>query len=196
MSVVLHLRRHLAAREQKWLRDSLVAMGIEPRPIAGRRDLWSLGNPSEDRLDGVADLWGVKAIASLDGTIQIPGRRSWLEFVLPKLILGLVLLVLLILLSTWFPGELGARPDVHLPPKHLCPQWYMIGITLLFSSFGESWTFLGPLLLCTTLLFLVFVPFIETSSEVHWRKRPLALGLGVLVLGLIIVLTIYGYSTM
>jgi ubiquinol-cytochrome c reductase cytochrome b subunit len=101
------------------------------------------------------------------------------------LTLGLVLLGGLGVLAVLFPPGVGPTPvegiEVTRPPWM---YWWMFTL--------ENWIGLSGILWGAGILFalLIAVPFIDRRPERRWRKRPVAITLGALVLLVIVVLTI------
>lgn len=98
---------------------------------------------------------------------------------------GLVLLGVLGLLAVFFPPEVGPTPvagiEVTKPPWNF---WWMFTL--------ENWIGLPGILYGGAALFLLLtiLPFVDRSPNRHWRKRPIAIALGALVLVIIVTLTI------
>lgn len=99
--------------------------------------------------------------------------------------LGLVLLGGLALAAVVFPPGVGPTPvegiEVTRPPWM---YWWMFTL--------ENWLGLTGILWGSGVLFaiLVAVPFIDRRTERRWRKRPVAIAVGVLVVVAIIVLSV------
>jgi ubiquinol-cytochrome c reductase cytochrome b subunit len=99
--------------------------------------------------------------------------------------LGLVLLGGVGVLAVLFPPGVGPTPvegvEVTRPPWL---YWWMFTL--------ENWIGLSGILWGTGVLFalLVAVPFIDRRPERRWRRRPVAMALGVLVIAVLIVLTV------
>src|SRR6266540_1564963 len=108
--------------------------------------------------------------------------------IIPMLILGLLGLLLLgalSLIAVLFPPGIGPTPvegiEVTKPPWM---YWWMFTL--------ENWIGLSGIVWGAGVLFalLVAVPFIDRNPRRYWRRRPIALGLGALVLAFLIVLSI------
>jgi ubiquinol-cytochrome c reductase cytochrome b subunit len=99
--------------------------------------------------------------------------------------LGLVLAGGLAVLAIVFPPGIGPTPvegiEVTKPPWM---YWWLFTL--------ENWIGLSGILWGAGVLFalLAAVPFIDHNPRRHWRQRPIALTLGVLVLAFLIALTI------
>ncbi len=99
--------------------------------------------------------------------------------------LGLVLAGGLGVLAVLFPPGVGSTPvegiEVTRPPWM---YWWMFTL--------ENWIGLSGILWGGVVLFalLVAVPFIDRNPRRYWRQRPIAVGLGVLVVLTLIVLTV------
>ncbi len=98
---------------------------------------------------------------------------------------GLVLLGVLGVLAVVLPPGIGASPvagiEVTKPPWNF---WWMFTL--------ENWVGLQGILFGEIALFalLIALPFIDRNPERYWRRRPVAMAAGGLVLLVIIVLTI------
>ena len=99
--------------------------------------------------------------------------------------LGLILTGGLGLLAVIFPPGVGPTPvegiEVTKPPWM---YWWMFTL--------ENWIGLSGILWGAVVLFalLVAVPFIDRNPRRYWRQRPIAIGLGALVLAALIVFSI------
>ena len=99
--------------------------------------------------------------------------------------LGLVLLGGLGVLAVLFPPGVGSTPvegiEVTKPPWM---YWWMFTL--------ENWIGLSGILWGTVALFalLVALPFIDRNPRRYWRQRPVAIGIGGLVVLAIIVLSV------
>lgn len=104
--------------------------------------------------------------------------------------LGLGLVGVLGVLAVLFPPEVGATPvegiEVTRPPWM---YWWMFTL--------ENWVGLPGILWGTGVLFLLLiaVPFLDRSPRRYWRERPLAAGLGALVVVILLVLTVLEATT-
>jgi len=98
---------------------------------------------------------------------------------------GIALLGILGLLSVVFPPGLGASPvagiEVTKPPWNF---WWLFTL--------ENWVGLNGILYGELVFFavLVILPFVDRNPERYWRRRPVAMTLGLLLLLFIIALTI------
>ena len=104
--------------------------------------------------------------------------------------LGLVLLGGLGVLAVLFPPGVGPTPvegiEVTRPPWM---YWWMFSL--------QNWVGLSGILWGGIILFalLIALPFVDRNSRRYWRQRPLAIGIGALVLAAIIILTVLGAIT-
>jgi len=98
---------------------------------------------------------------------------------------GLVLLGVLGLLAVFRPPQVGPAPvaglEVTKPPWNF---WWMFTL--------ENWVGLPGILYGGAALFLLLtiLPFVDRNPNRHWRKRPIAMALGALILVIIAALTI------
>ena len=104
--------------------------------------------------------------------------------------LGLVLLGGLGVLAVLFPPGVGPTPvegiEVTRPPWM---YWWMFSL--------QNWVGLSGILWGGIILFalLIALPFVDRNPRRYWRQRPLAIGIGALVLAAIIILTVLGAIT-
>lgn len=103
------------------------------------------------------------------------------------IVLGLVLVVLVVAVSTVSQAPLGKRPVEGIEVTK--PPWYFLWLFLPEETFG-----VGAILYLWTGLFiaLLLVPLLDRSSSRNWRDRKLIVAAGTLILAAIIILTIYG----
>ena len=104
--------------------------------------------------------------------------------------LGLVLLGGLGVLAVLFPPGVGPTPvegiEVTRPPWM---YWWMFSLQNWVGRSGILW---GGIILFALLIAL---PFVDRNPRRYWRQRPLAIGIGALVLAAIIILTVLGAIT-
>ena len=99
--------------------------------------------------------------------------------------LGLVLVGLLGILAVLIPPAIGPQPveglEVTKPPWNF---WWMFTL--------ENWIGLPGILYGGGALFLLLIilPFVDRNPRRSWRQRPVAIGLGLVVLLLLVALTI------
>ena len=100
-------------------------------------------------------------------------------------VFGVALLGLLGVLAVLWPPEVGAPPvtglEVTRPPWNF---WWMFTL--------ENWIGLNGILLGELAFFgvLVILPFIDRNPNRYWRKRPVAMALGLAVLLIMLALTV------
>jgi ubiquinol-cytochrome c reductase cytochrome b subunit len=98
---------------------------------------------------------------------------------------GLVLLAAVTLLAVLFPPPIGPTPVAGIEvTKPMWPFWWMFTL--------ENWIGLPGIIWGAVVFFalLVATPFIDRNPARSWRKRPVAMSLGAVVLLALVVMTI------
>ncbi len=99
------------------------------------------------------------------------------DFALRDLLIWLIVLDVLILLSVFYPWELGVKADPFAPaPAGIKPEWYFLFVFQLLKFLPAH---IGPIegeLFGLTLLgigaaIVVFIPFLDKSSEIGKRNK-------------------------
>ncbi len=110
-----------------------------------------------------------------------------------------VTLAVLLTLVMFFPAPMEPPADPFVTPEHIKPEWYFLsayqGLKVAeYFSFLGAWApkVLGILIQGAGIFLLVLLPFLDRNPERHPRKRPFVIGLGILVLIMLVVLTIWG----
>lgn len=96
----------------------------------------------------------------------------------------------LIALIVLWPVELGEKADPFTTPEGIKPEWYFISTYQLLKYFPKT---LGLFVSLIPALLLLFWPFIDRSPERHPKKRPMAVAVGILALGLALVFGFLGF---
>ncbi|MBI5192194.1 MAG: CBS domain-containing protein [Nitrospirae bacterium] len=103
----------------------------------------------------------------------------------------------LILLS---PAPMEPKADPLTTPEHIKPEWFFLAAYQIL-KFAEILRFLGDwapkvigILFEGAFVFLLFaVPFIDKNPERAYRKRPIAIGLGILFALIFMIFTVWGH---
>lgn len=123
------------------------------------------------------------------------------NFVMKDLAVWLIALNVLALLAAVFPWSLGPAADALTPaPMGIHPEWYYMSsfqVLKLFGAWfpGEIGEFLGLGLFNLGLVLWFLVPLFDSTTKAGaWGRR--ATWFGFLVLGVLIVTTIWGYAVL
>ncbi|MGD8319012.1 MAG: cytochrome b N-terminal domain-containing protein [Gemmatimonadota bacterium] len=118
----------------------------------------------------------------------------WPDQVVRDVLVGMVLFIVLVTLVTYAPPPFAgpADPvDASYQPK---PEWNFLFLYQALKFFKGSWEPVGtvgvPFL---GILALLLVPFVDRRSERNPRRRPLAMSLGAVGGGAVVLFTIVGY---
>lgn len=117
-----------------------------------------------------------------------------------QVVMCLVLIMILVTLSTFFPAHLGPKADPFDTPAHIKPEWYFLApfyalkIAEYFSFLGD-WApkILGILIQGIAVTLLFAVPFIDRGPDRSPKKRPVAMILGGAGLLTVIVFALLGH---
>ncbi len=98
--------------------------------------------------------------------------------------IGAVLLfAVLITLSVLSPWEIGEPANPLVTPEHIKPEWYFLPSYQLLKYFeGPYGAFFGIIACSVPFLLLILWPFLDRGKQRHPRRRPLAVGVGLIVL--------------
>ena len=136
---------------------------------------------------------GVAAPGRRVGDEGEPGPPYWPHHTLKEAAVGAGVALILFALAASFraPLEAVAEPsDTGYDPR---PDWYFLGLFQLLKVFQGPLEPLGTFWLPNLLLGgLLLLPFLDRSPERSWRRRPLVVALGVLVLAAAGGLTVIG----
>lgn len=120
--------------------------------------------------------------------------------VVEQVIICMAILMILVTLSTIIPAHLGGKADPFNTPEHIKPEWYFLAAfySLKFAQnleFLGAWApkLLGILLQGAAVTVLLLVPFIDRGKERRPSKRPVAMTLGGLGAGIVVLFSILGY---
>ncbi len=121
-------------------------------------------------------------------------EQGWVPFFphhfLAEAIVMYIMLGLILFLCVYFPAELGPRANPASAPVGVKPEWYFM---FLYAFLHYVPLYVGIFAPALGVIFLILLPFIDKNPERHPLKRPVATGLGILILIGIIVLTYLGY---
>jgi quinol-cytochrome oxidoreductase complex cytochrome b subunit len=109
-------------------------------------------------------------------------------------VVAVLLLAVLVTLSVVAPWEIGEPADPLSTPEHIKPEWYFLPSYQLLKYFEGSYGAVLGILACSLpFLLLLLWPFLDRSKHRHPKKRPFAVGLGLLGLIAAVVLGVLGH---
>jgi ubiquinol-cytochrome c reductase cytochrome b subunit len=121
-------------------------------------------------------------------------RGKWLPFfpnyVLDEVIAWYVVLALIVILASLLPVGLEERADPFKTPPHVKPEWYFLAVYQGLKLVPRTLGILAPII---GIVLLLVLPFIDRNPEKLWRRRPLAVGVALITLVVMIVLSIWGW---
>jgi len=117
------------------------------------------------------------------------GKPFFPNYVLGEVVSWYMIIGLLIILASLFPVGLGDIANPLETPPHIKPEWYFLSLYQMLKFIPRV---MGVLLPMVAILMLFLLPFIDRNPEVLPRKRPVIITLGIMMLIVIIVFTIWG----
>ncbi|MBS1253845.1 MAG: cytochrome b [Anaerolineales bacterium] len=114
------------------------------------------------------------------------------HYLLDEVIAWYVMLGVIVVLASLFPAGLEEQADPFQTPAHIKPEWYFLAVYQELKIVPRTIGVLTPML---GILLLLVLPFIDRNPHKTWRRRPIAVGLGVIVLVAAIVLTVWGWRS-
>jgi quinol-cytochrome oxidoreductase complex cytochrome b subunit len=109
-------------------------------------------------------------------------------------VVAVLLLAVLVTLSVLAPWEIGEPADPLSTPPHIKPEWYFLPSYQLLKYFEGPYGAMIGIVACSVPFLLLFLwPFLDRGKERHPRKRPLAVGFGVLGLAAALFLGYLGH---
>jgi len=124
------------------------------------------------------------------------------NFAMKDLAMWLIALNVLALLAALFPWSLGEPADPLKPtPLDIHPEWYFMSSFQTLKLFGqwfpgEFGEFLGLGIFGLGLVLWILIPFFDPKTRFGARGRSFATFFGFLVLGILLVTTIWGYAVL
>jgi quinol-cytochrome oxidoreductase complex cytochrome b subunit len=105
-----------------------------------------------------------------------------------------LLIAVLVTLSVVSPWEIGAPANPLATPEHIKPEWYFLPSYQLLKYFeGQYGAFFGIIACSVPFLLLLLWPFLDRGKHRHPKKRPLAVGVGLVGLIAALVLGVLGH---
>ena len=94
---------------------------------------------------------------------------------------GILLVAVLVTLSVLAPWEIGEPADPLVTPPHIKPEWYFLPSYQLLKYFEGTYGAVIGIFACSVpFVLLLFWPFLDRGKARHPRKRPLAVGFGII----------------
>lgn len=110
-----------------------------------------------------------------------------------------IAIAVLVALVMFFPAPMEPPADPFVTPEHIKPEWYFLaayqGLKLAeYTAFLGAWApkLIGILGQGVAIGLLFLLPFLDRNPERHPRKRPIAIGMGILVIISLVLLTYWG----
>jgi quinol-cytochrome oxidoreductase complex cytochrome b subunit len=109
-------------------------------------------------------------------------------------VVAVLLLAVLVTLSVLAPWEIGEPADPLATPAHIKPEWYFLPSYQLLKYFeGPHGAFVGILACSLPFVLLLFWPFLDRGKHRHPKKRPIAVGAGLVAVLAALFLGILGH---
>jgi CBS domain-containing protein len=128
------------------------------------------------------------------------GIPFWPNHALKEIAAAFLLIGLIATLTLLSPAPMLPKADPLTTPEHIKPEWFFLAAYQILKG-AEILRFLGAwapkgvgILIEIFFVILLFaVPLIDKNPERAYRKRPVAIGLGILFLLLFILFTVWGH---
>jgi ubiquinol-cytochrome c reductase cytochrome b subunit len=111
------------------------------------------------------------------------------DYILDEVIAWYAVLAGLVILASIFPAGLEPKADPLITPEHIKPEWYFLAVYQLLKLVPETVGVVAPVALVTI---IVLLPLLDRNQEIRPRRRPIALGLALVLLVGMAVLTYFG----
>ena len=128
------------------------------------------------------------------------GIPFWPNHALKEIGAAFILISLLAILTLLSPAPMQPKADPLTTPEHIKPEWFFLAAYQILKGaevlrFLGDWApkVIGILFELSFIILLFAVPFIDKNPERAYRKRPIAIGLGILFPLLFILYTVWGY---
>lgn len=118
-----------------------------------------------------------------------PITEPFVNYLFSELIVWYIVMGLLVVLVSLLPARLEAKADPLRTPAHVKPEWYFLFLYQALKLVPRTLGVLAPVVGVGVLFFL---PFIDRNPSIQPRKRPIAIGIGVVGLIVVVALTIWG----
>lgn len=128
------------------------------------------------------------------------GEPFWPNHAIKNALVMLICLAVLITLATFSPAPMESKANPFSTPEHIKPHWYflfsyqILKAAEVFKSIHiELPKLIGVLGQGLIIFFILLLPFLDKNPERHWKKRLLAISIGLLMTLIIVILTVWGY---
>ncbi|OGO41346.1 MAG: hypothetical protein A2Z04_01810 [Chloroflexi bacterium RBG_16_57_9] len=118
-----------------------------------------------------------------------PITEPFVNYMFSELIVWYIVLALLIVLVSLLPARLEAKADPLRTPPHVKPEWYFL---FLYQALKLVPRTLGVVAPAVGVAVLFFLPFIDRNPSTEWRKRLIAITVGIVIIIVVLALTIWG----
>jgi len=109
-------------------------------------------------------------------------------------VVAVLLLAGLVTLSVLAPWEIGEPANPLATPAHIKPEWYFLPSYQLLKYFeGPHGAFVGILACSLPFALLLFWPFMDRGKHRHPKKRPVAVGVGLVAVLAALFLGVLGH---
>jgi quinol-cytochrome oxidoreductase complex cytochrome b subunit len=109
-------------------------------------------------------------------------------------VVAVLLLAGLVTLSVVAPWEIGEPANPLATPAHIKPEWYFLPSYQLLKYFeGPHGAFIGILACSLPFALLLFWPFMDRGKHRHPKKRPVAVGVGLVAVLAALFLGVLGH---
>jgi cytochrome b6-f complex subunit 4 len=112
------------------------------------------------------------------------------DYVLDEMIAWYVALGGLIVLASLFPTGLEEPADPLNTPAHIKPEWFFLFLYQFFKIVPRT---IGVLMPIVAGVILLLVPLLDRSPKRAYRERIVPISIGIVVLIILTVLTIWGW---
>jgi quinol-cytochrome oxidoreductase complex cytochrome b subunit len=111
------------------------------------------------------------------------------DYILDEVIAWYAVLAGLVILASIFPAGLEPKADPLVTPEHIKPEWYFLAVYQLLKLVPETVGVVAPVALVSI---IVLLPLLDRNQEIRPRRRPIAIGLALVLLVGMAVLTYFG----
>ncbi|MFH1109404.1 MAG: cytochrome bc complex cytochrome b subunit [Planctomycetota bacterium] len=109
-------------------------------------------------------------------------------------VVAVLLLAVLVTLAVLAPWEIGEPANPLATPAHIKPEWYFLPSYQLLKYFeGPHGAFVGILACSLPFVLLLFWPLLDRGKHRHPKKRPIAVGVGLVAVLAALFLGILGH---
>jgi quinol-cytochrome oxidoreductase complex cytochrome b subunit len=122
------------------------------------------------------------------------GVPFWPVHVAKEMSVAMIVLGVLIALAVLSPWEIGEPANPMETPEGIKPEWYFLPTFQMLKYFtGPIGKPLGIMASTVPFALLMFWPFLDRSRHRHPRRRPIAVGIGIVAIVLALFFGILGY---